>query len=92
MPRGASRTPVTQGLELEATEPKLILLGGQVTPTESGCYVKPSCTAFLLERHLFDYSPTGSATPAHGETSRVQVMRPLTEIKERLQTWQGEGN
>lgn len=37
MLRGASRVQVTQGLGLEATEPKLTLLGGQVTPVESGC-------------------------------------------------------
>lgn len=34
---GASRVQVTQELGLEGTEPKLVLLGEQVTPTESGC-------------------------------------------------------
>lgn len=37
MLRGASRVQVTRGLGLGDTEPKLVLLGGQVTPTESGC-------------------------------------------------------
>lgn len=87
---GASRVEVSQGLGLEATEPKLTLLGGQETQQKVGvkplCHVKPSCRAFLLEGELGDFRPTGSATAVHGKTCCVQVMGPLTEIKERLQT------
>lgn len=50
------------------------------------CCIKLSGRAFLLERELSDSSPVRSAKMAHGKTSCVQVMGPLIEIKERLQT------